>query len=62
MGGIWEWAEETIYSKGMNLFAGTQIKMFGIEKKVISVKRMRIRNKYIQGLRNRNPYRVLMGR
>jgi hypothetical protein len=56
MGGIWEWAEETIYSKGMNLFAGTQIKLFGIEKKVISVKRMRIRNKYIQGLRNRNPY------
>jgi hypothetical protein len=56
MGGIWECAEETIYSKGMNLFAGTQIKLFGIEKKVISVDRMKIRNKYIQGLRNRNPY------
>jgi hypothetical protein len=55
MGGIWEWAEETIYSKGMNLFVGDPIKLFGVEKKVVSVKRMRVRNKYAQGLRNRNP-------
>jgi hypothetical protein len=55
MGGIWEWAEETIYNKGMNLFVGGPIKLFGLEKKVVSVKRMRVRNKYAQGLRNRNP-------